>query len=445
MANSLIPYSFIPGTKAMASEVNANFIALAKAVEDGKTFTTESIEQFNTELEERLDESLDSKLKIDLTNCKNITNCILEIPERIKCTFLNGKLTLKSGSVVTVPNGFEEDGVTRKFDEVTITSDVIYSGVSYSGAVLLYYKPTTGSIYAEAIAANSVGGSTGTNTWYDLTANVIKRVTDGTSGISLPIAVGTLRTSAPYITSIDSVFNGFGFMGQSTFVLSGVRALFADGRNADGTLKNKEFVSKTVKITALENQTSQLGRIELKNDSLGLFGYGVTNYFEQETVPSGFGQHALWYNTRENQTYDTGDSGATWNKTYTIELPKLIKTAVSAVITGISMPYPLKIADINDVKTRTNMPVSKGTNGYTKLPNGMIIQWGTLPNTGDPATVTITFPTAFSNTIYSLAATPRMTTNYNDWSFGWVTKSTTSCTMFCKTQGQPMSWVAIGY
>ena len=33
MTSSLIPYSFTPGTKAKAQEVNANFIALAEKIE----------------------------------------------------------------------------------------------------------------------------------------------------------------------------------------------------------------------------------------------------------------------------------------------------------------------------------------------------------------------------------------------------------------------------
>ena len=37
MANSMIPYSFIPGTKAKAGEVNANFVALADTIEANKT------------------------------------------------------------------------------------------------------------------------------------------------------------------------------------------------------------------------------------------------------------------------------------------------------------------------------------------------------------------------------------------------------------------------
>ena len=43
MANSMIPYSFIPGTKAKASEVNANFIALADKIDTNKAACDEDV------------------------------------------------------------------------------------------------------------------------------------------------------------------------------------------------------------------------------------------------------------------------------------------------------------------------------------------------------------------------------------------------------------------
>lgn len=43
MADSMIPYSFTPGTKAKAGEVNANFIALASIIETFKNNTTQNI------------------------------------------------------------------------------------------------------------------------------------------------------------------------------------------------------------------------------------------------------------------------------------------------------------------------------------------------------------------------------------------------------------------
>ena len=44
MTNSMIPYSFVPGTKAKADEVNANFISLANFIEQNKNSTANDIE-----------------------------------------------------------------------------------------------------------------------------------------------------------------------------------------------------------------------------------------------------------------------------------------------------------------------------------------------------------------------------------------------------------------
>lgn len=50
---------------------------------------------------------------------------------------------------------------------------------------------------------------------------------------------------------------------------------------------------------------------------------------------------------------------------------------------------------------------SLGSNGYQKLPGGLILQWGSV--TVNPAfngTQAVTFPTAFSSAVYSVTATP---------------------------------------
>lgn len=57
MANSMIPYSFIPGTKAKAGEVNANFIALADAIEANKTTASNDIEDIKEILETKADKT----------------------------------------------------------------------------------------------------------------------------------------------------------------------------------------------------------------------------------------------------------------------------------------------------------------------------------------------------------------------------------------------------
>lgn len=176
---------------------------------------------------------------IALTNSPYTTNRILEIPQDIKLELNNGTLTLKAGSKVYVPNGFEADGTTPKFDVVTIESDRTLT------------RTINGTYF---VTANMVGGtnitnvsssSSGTNPTpqsyslqYNTTNNEIKRYTDSTSSYtkdSFPVAVVTVSNSA--ISSIDQVFNGFGYIGSTVFALPGVKVQTPNGRNKDGTYK----------------------------------------------------------------------------------------------------------------------------------------------------------------------------------------------------------------
>lgn len=69
----------------------------------------------------------------------NVTNCITYIPQDIKLELNNGTLTLKAGSKVYVPNGFENDGTTPKFDVVTVSSDAVFTQASAAGKNFLFY------------------------------------------------------------------------------------------------------------------------------------------------------------------------------------------------------------------------------------------------------------------------------------------------------------------
>ena len=62
MSNSLIPYSFIPGTKAKAQEVNANFIALADQITENKNYTDMKISETVSSIDtQKADLKLDRK------------------------------------------------------------------------------------------------------------------------------------------------------------------------------------------------------------------------------------------------------------------------------------------------------------------------------------------------------------------------------------------------
>lgn len=77
-----------------------------------------------------------------LTNSPYTTNRILEIPQDIKLELNNGILTLKAGSKVYIPNGFESDGTTPHFNVNTTENDASYSGTT-NGTYMVFWQVQT--------------------------------------------------------------------------------------------------------------------------------------------------------------------------------------------------------------------------------------------------------------------------------------------------------------
>ena len=166
-------------------------------------------------------------------NYNNISNCITEIPQDIKLELNNGTLTLKAGSKVYVPNGV---GV---FDEVTIDSDLTHS-FSGSASRFAYYDSTNNTLRS-ALVSSAGSGTTpsGTGLYYNTSTNNVDYLDNGTGRgykASFPLCI-----SNSDVSSIDQVFNGFGYIGSTVFALPGVKGLIPNGRNDDGSLKNTEF------------------------------------------------------------------------------------------------------------------------------------------------------------------------------------------------------------
>ena len=124
--------------------------------------------------------------------------------------------------------------------------------------------------------SNCVSGDTDTlagqqwHVWYDTANNVIKRYTsDATTptytGMSLPLAIITVSNGN--ISSIDQVFNGFGYIGSTVFVLPGIKGLIPNGRNEDGTLKNDVLNCASVQARTFSG-TETIGLILNSSGSL---------------------------------------------------------------------------------------------------------------------------------------------------------------------------------
>ena len=181
----------------------------------------------------------------------NVTNCITSIPQDIKLELNSGTLTLKAGSKVYVPNGFEADGTTPKFDVINITSDIStnYAGYPDYDNVFICLK-TDGSFATYFKAGNQISGSSGVaySFTYRTDLNKIYDYEESTTNpyeqVSFPI--GRFKYQNNGIVVIYQVFNGFGYIGSTVFALPGVKGLIPNGRNADGTLKNIEFTVNSV-------------------------------------------------------------------------------------------------------------------------------------------------------------------------------------------------------
>jgi hypothetical protein len=88
---------------------------------------------------------------------------------------------------------------------------------------------------------------------------------------------------------------------------------------------------------------------------------------------------------------------------------------------------------------------SLGTNGYSRLPNGLIFQWGTSASIAQDGSATVTFPLAFT-TVYNIVITPIGAINTTSGGSDSVDTVTTS--NFVIRHGSDSSrtfyWMAIG-
>lgn len=189
-----------------------------------------------------------SYANIALTNSPYTTNRILEIPQDIKLELNNGTLTLKTGSKVYVPNGFEANGTTPKFDVVTIENDLTTTRSSNNQETYIYDNRNAFNQWLYHFSGPTAPTGDTFMLWYDTTNNLIKTTVDGgstwISGHSLPVCLATSNTTQ--ITSIDQVFNGRGYIGSTVFALPGVKVQAPNGKNVDGTYNSSVYTTSTV-------------------------------------------------------------------------------------------------------------------------------------------------------------------------------------------------------
>ena len=137
------------------------------------------------------------------------------------------------------------------------------------------------------------------------------------------------------------------------------------------------------------------------------------------------------------------DSGANQTNMYvTSSDGNTILGAISINTDGTNAWTKAPASDVvNSIVTTTG--ISKERNGYVKLGNGIIIQWG---NHNRGSSNTVTLPTAFTSTNYSVTFSGEGYQRY-----GWSTSKTTTTFSFNSADDASQNndgitqWIAVGY
>lgn len=291
------------------------------------------------------------------------TNCLTEIPDRIKYTLNNGTFTLKAGSVIIVPfdteaptltigdflegasnnNNFKIVDIQYKNNQLfywcEVQNDIVETGSS-TGTPLRFIAVTiSGSNLenwitwnAKTSSADTLPSDTNSYMWYQPDNNKVVH-TDNTTAhnvdrlLSLPFAI--VQGGNGYVfNNIYEVFNGMGNIGGIYWVDKGVKGLIPYYRNEDKSLKSINFIQTELTLSTLNrsnyNFTAQRPFMGLYQEDTGcIIPYQLlanNYYYECDVQPNVTNQYAVWYDTYNNIYKTTNDTGATWIEEKRIKL-----------------------------------------------------------------------------------------------------------------------------
>ena len=423
-----------------------------KALADLESNRSNAIDEIEKDRQQALSD-LDAKENTGLASLANasnalrntqITECFLETPSRINLILnSNGTITLKAGSVVTVPSGFEADGITKKFDYITVENDVIggYTGYTFTGYVC--YRVNDGQLHIDATTKDP--NAAGNFIYYNSAQNLVQNV--GTTGnsthkLSLPIAVVSL-TEANGVVSIQDIFDSFGYIAGRVWVSKGSKGLSSNGLNPDGTLNNSEVIFNNTVIT--EEVAGQSNyRVYIKANG-GVRFAGISSHYTQDTQPVLDSTYAVWYSPRENLLRFTNNKGSTWEVTSGFIPIADIIVSDTALITKCTFKHAFRAVNYYDLPTAVVQTYCNGTSWFRVWSDGWIEQGGRVTAVG----ATVTFLKPFSNTSYNAQITP----GYNNTAgvFNWAVTGKTNKTMVVNSSdtsgatNRPCDWYACGY
>ena len=405
------------------------------------------------EVGQKINEIIEYKANKNLNNTGMLTNCLLEVPQRINYTLENGTLTVKAGSVVIVPYGTEDKtaeypvGATFIHENFKVVDTQFEDGKFFVWAELVndVISNTSGSSTEEKqymfmdLTLNNTGWQknieSGTSTTCSQTYTVHYKTDTNLIGMSsnttTPVYSTSVRSFVYLIAtnstsnswkSVNQVFNGMGYIGSTIWVDKGVKGLIPNGRNEDGTLNNIEFVTSELKLRTFTNT----GSCVLLADGVNALGFANNSYYEYDET----------LNYVYNTYYDRIPSG---------QMALLNFSANAGVITSFQPKQPFRAVDYNDIADLKAYIVEtyvSGTSGYRVWSDGYCEQWGAYKGSNSVATTTIKFLVSFANTNYGLQFGNKRNSGWN-YNSQWTSKTTSSFEFY--TAVSQVDWKAYGY
>lgn len=388
------------------AEIESAKSGAVSSINTTKDNAVSTVKQTGTdEYNKILSTGIDSKLGEN-----QITNCLLEVPQRIKYTLVDGVLTILKGSVCIVPYGTEDktadlpkgatfinenfkvfdtqfsDGKFFVWVELQKDLDIITNETISLTGLLIGLDDNNGDGFWSA--ANFSSGSSfpsspqNTDVFYHVTNNRVyfynhsQWVTTDLAGNDFLILPPIKFTGVnKQIVSVDQVFNGVGVMGSTVWADKGVKGLIPNGRNADGSLINEEVTIDKLVITSFPDNISISASVsyELADGNqipnMHIAAHDSRLYFETTSQPTG--SSFKWFDKTRNIQYFHDDNQTAFTGLYRIKNLNLAKVVISSgKITSFAPKLPFRAADENDIDGRWVRQSLHIINGETVFPLG---------------------------------------------------------------------------
>lgn len=374
------------------AEIESAKSGAVSSINTTKDNAVSTVKQTGTdEYNKILSTGIDSKLGENL-----ITNCLKEIPQRIKYTLVDGVLTILKGSVCIVPYGTEDktadlpkgatfinenfrvyntqytedsEGKGKFFVWAELVNDrnfadTIWTAGTFIVSMCLNNSNKLGGRLQSSQHASGDGSNIGMHDlYYNTTQNNVKIYYNNAveeSDCSLPMFICTVDTTG--ITSIDQVFNGMGVIGSTIWIDKGVKGLAANG---------KEIITDKLTFTTITDTVTRNRNININENGVWTNADMFTYY--QSTPPDiDKLNYQLWFKEDEKIVYEHLINSDKWTVLEDIYLQAGICgwDSSSKRITSFTPKFPFRVTDYNDIDGKWVRQSLKIINGDTAFPLG---------------------------------------------------------------------------